>query len=156
MLGSLSRWLRMLGYEVKYYTDVIDEMVLNIAKHENRVLLTRDLNLFRKAKSKRIVVFFVEGCSEAEQLASISERFNIRLYVDGSLSRCPICDSPLESLEKTCVRDKIPPGTLQNFKKFWGCNSCEKIYWRGRHWNSINKTLEKARFINKIKKKVKL
>ena len=46
MLGSLAKWLRILGFDTFYARrDLQDEDVLNIAKKENRVLITRDVEL---------------------------------------------------------------------------------------------------------------
>ena len=45
MLGRFSRWLRLLGCDVEYYRDSVDEELLKVAKAQGRVLLTRDAEL---------------------------------------------------------------------------------------------------------------
>ena len=145
MLGSFSRWLRMLGCEVKYYNRASDNELLDVAREESRVLLTRDLELFRRAKSRGLEAFFVEGVTEAERLADVSRRFNIKLEVDTSISRCPTCNSPIKRVEKNEVLDKVPSGTLKHYDEFWVCTGCGKVYWRGGHWKNINATLAKAK-----------
>jgi uncharacterized protein with PIN domain len=52
MLGKLTRWLRMLGHNVKYSNKLDDAQLIAIAKKERRVLLTRDLELFQQATAK--------------------------------------------------------------------------------------------------------
>lgn len=74
MLGRSSRWLRMLGQDVKYFK-ASDNDLLEVSKNENRILLTRDLELFRRAKGRGLKTFFVEGEDEAERLANVSKRF---------------------------------------------------------------------------------
>ena len=145
MLGSSSRWLRMLGCNVKYCNDMPDDALLKIAEQEERVLLTRDSELFRRASAGGLRAAFVEGGSEAERLASIARRFSIRLEVDMAVTRCPVCDSPLRSVGREAVLDKVAAGTLRHYREFWVCEGCGKVYWRGGHWAKITEILNKAK-----------
>lgn len=147
MLGRFSRWLRILGCDVKYYNDASDDALLNLAEEETRVLLTRDAELFRRANSKGLGAFFVEGKSEAERLANLAKRFNLKLEVDMSVSRCPVCGSSLRRVDIDAVLDKVPSGTLKYYKEFWICDGCGKVYWQGAHWKKINETLNKAKML---------
>ena len=144
MLGRSSRWLRILGYEVKYLKSSDDDL-LEVAKRENRILLTRDLELFRRAKTQGLEVFFVEGKDEAEKLANVSKRFNIKLEINMATSHCPTCGSLIKRIEKSEVLNKIPKETLKHYDKFWMCTSCGKVYWQGGHWKKINETLSRAK-----------
>ncbi len=45
MLGSLARWLRIMGYDATYEKDHDDDSILRISKDEGRVILTRDEEL---------------------------------------------------------------------------------------------------------------
>jgi uncharacterized protein with PIN domain len=150
MLGRSSRWLRLLGFEVKYLR-ASDDKFLEIAEKENRVLLTRDLELLRRAKSRGLEVFYVEGEDEAEKLANISRRFNIKLEIDISVSRCPTCDSSIKRVERSEVLDKVPSGTLEHINEFWICSGCGKVYWQGGHWKKINETLSRAKELLKAR-----
>ena len=89
MLGSLSRWLRMMGHDVEYSASFDDDKLLALAKEEGRVLLTRDLELYKRSTARGIDAFYVEGKNEAERLAAIAGRFGIGLEVDLRTSRCP-------------------------------------------------------------------
>jgi len=144
MLGRSSRWLRMLGYEAEYFK-TSDNELLEIAKRENRILLTRDLELFRRARSRGLEAFFVEGKDEAERLANVSKRFNIKLEIDITSSRCPACNSLVRRVGKAEVSDRVPKGSLMHYDEFWICTGCGKVYWQGRHWKKINETLARAR-----------
>jgi uncharacterized protein with PIN domain len=42
MLGSLARWLRIIGYDTIYYVDKEDDELRDEAKKNNRTLITRD------------------------------------------------------------------------------------------------------------------
>ncbi|MCJ7719322.1 Mut7-C RNAse domain-containing protein, partial [Candidatus Bathyarchaeota archaeon] len=89
MLGKLTRWLRILGHDVAYSTKLDDDCLITVSKRERRVLLTRDLELFKRATAKGIDVFYVDGKTEEEKLARLAKRFGFSLDVDMTKSRCP-------------------------------------------------------------------
>jgi hypothetical protein len=154
MLGKLTRWLRILGQNVKYFNKLNDNQLLTIAKKEKRILLTRDLELYKQATTKNINAFYIEGENEAERLAKIAKRFNIKLEVDMTISRCPKCNIRVKPVPKENVIDKVEKSTFIYYDKFWECPKCEQIYWQGAHWPRIRKTLEEAKEnLAKLKKK---
>ena len=57
MLGKLSRWLRILGHDVKYSNALEDRELLVIAKKERRILLTKDLELCQRFAAKGLEAF---------------------------------------------------------------------------------------------------
>jgi uncharacterized protein with PIN domain len=145
MLGKLTRWLRMLGYDTKYTVNLDDKTLLELAGLEKRVLLTRDVELCRLAAGRRLNHLLVEGQSGAERLAAISKVFGITLKLDPTTSRCPKCNTPIKSINKNLILQSIPPATARVFDEFWKCPECGKIYWQGAHWRKILETLDKAR-----------
>jgi uncharacterized protein with PIN domain len=145
MLGSFTRWLRILGYEAEYFKDTSDSFLLERAASENATLLTRDIDLLKRAKDQGLQAFYVEGENEADRLSNIAGKLSLRLYVDNILSRCPACGSTLKRVSVDDVRGMVTEGTLSYYNEFWKCTVCGKIYWQGRHWKKINETLEKAR-----------
>ncbi|UCE16594.1 MAG: Mut7-C RNAse domain-containing protein [Candidatus Bathyarchaeota archaeon] len=145
MLGKLTRWLRMLGHDVKYARSLNDGQIIEIAKNEHRILLTRDLELYRQATVQKINTFFVERATEAKKLANLARRFNLKLEFDVKVSRCPKCNTRIKSISKQRVTDRIPEATASYYDEFWECPGCEKIYWQGAHWNRIQATLREAR-----------
>ena len=52
MHGRITRFLRILGYDTFYPFDMDDSEILKIAKKENRIIITRDIQLSQRAKSK--------------------------------------------------------------------------------------------------------
>jgi len=55
MLGKVARWLRMLGYDTKYFNAMSDDEILKVASEEKRILLTRDYQFLRR------LIFMVLG-----------------------------------------------------------------------------------------------
>jgi uncharacterized protein with PIN domain len=144
MLGKLTRWLRMLGHDVKYSNKLDDAELSVIAKKERRVLLTKDLELYQRAIAKGINAFYAEGETEAERLAGLAKRFNISLVIDLKNSRCPRCNTKLRSTSKEKLVGKVEKNTFTYYDDFWKCPKCGQIYWQGAHWGRIRATLEEA------------
>ena len=145
MLGKLTRWLRMLGQDVKYSNEFEDEELIATAQKEHRVLLTRDLELYQRAIAKSIDAFYVEGRKEAEKLAELAKRFDILLIMDLKRSRCPRCNTKIRPTPKEKLAGKVEKNTFIYYDEFWKCPKCGHIYWQGAHWGRIRATLEKAK-----------
>ncbi|WP_455278098.1 Mut7-C RNAse domain-containing protein [[Eubacterium] cellulosolvens] len=147
MLGNITRWLRLLGYDVEYEKVQNDNELLIRSKQEKRILLTSDTELFRLAKRRGLTTALVKKTSPEEALSKLSEKFNIHLVFDEMRSRCPTCGFPLKIVNKNSIREKIPKNTYRRYDEFWMCSSllCSKIYWRGNHWKKISQTLKEAR-----------
>jgi len=149
MLGKLARWLRLLGHNVEYLNNVSDKQLIEAARKGNRILLTSDIQLYRLATARGINTYLVEGKTEAEKLAKVSRRFEIKLDVNPRTSRCTTCNSPLKPVSKQEIKSKIPERTLKAYAEFWRCSNpkCGKIYWPGRQWQNIIEMLEVAKKI---------
>ncbi len=147
MLGKLTRWLRMLGQDVKYSNQFEDEELITTANKEHRVLLTRDSELCQRAIAKGIDAFYVEGRTEAEKLAELAKRFDFSLTIDLKRSRCPICNAKIRPTPKEKLAGKVEKNTFIYYDEFWKCPKCGHIYWQGAHWEGIRATLEKAKKI---------
>jgi len=145
MLGKLTRWLRMLGQDVVYTGSMDDKELIQKAKKEQRILLTRDLELYQQAIGRGAEAFLVEGKTEAEKLAQLAKRFRFKLEINVKVSRCPKCNTRIKPVSKTDVITKIPKTTSSYYNEFWECPMCRQVYWRGAHWKKIEKTLIEAR-----------
>jgi len=145
MLGKLTRWLRMLGHNVKYSSKLDDAKLIMIAKKERRILLTRDLELYHQAVAKGVNAFYLEGKTEAERLAHLAKRFDIKLDIDMITSRCTKCNTRVKPIAKEEVADKVEKSTFSHYNEFWECTKCGQIYWQGAHWTRIRRTLKTAK-----------
>ena len=145
MLGKLSRWLRLLGYDVLYFRDKSDAALLDLAEVDSRILLTKDFGLYHTALKRGVKVVYLRGSSLDEDLAYLAVNVGVNLSVDFSLSRCPICNSRLVQVSSDSVVGLVPSKILSSFKVFWLCIGCGKIYWAGTHWRSIRNRLNRVR-----------
>ena len=144
MLGKLARWLRMLGQDVIYSVQFDDAQLLELAKAEQRALLTRDFELYKRAIARGIDAFYVEGKTESERLAEVSKRYGVSLVIDMEKSHCPVCNTPLKATPKEKLSGELEKNTFTYYDKFWKCPNCGQVYWQGAHWKQINNTLTQA------------
>jgi uncharacterized protein with PIN domain len=145
MLGKLTRWLRMLGQDVKYSNQFKDAELIMTAHKEHRILLTRDSELYQRAVAKGIKAFYVEGRTKAEKLTELAGRFDFPLTIDLKRSRCPRCNTKILLTPKEEVTSKVETNTIIYYDEFWKCPKCGHIYWKGAHWEGIRATLEEAK-----------
>jgi uncharacterized protein with PIN domain len=145
MLGKLARWLRMLGQDVLYYTELSDSELLEVAKKENRVLLTKDLELYKRAITRGIDAFYIEGETESDRLAELAPRYDLTLAVDMEKSHCPVCNTKLKVTPKEQLANELEKNTLTYYDKFWKCPNCGQVYWQGAHWKQITNTINEAK-----------
>lgn len=145
MLGKLTRWLRMLGHDVEYTGSMEDKELIQKAKKENRILLTRDVELYRQAIAKGAEAFLIENPNQTANLGSLAKRFKFKLEINVEASRCPKCNSKIKVVSKADVVDRVPLSTSSNYDEFWQCQGCGQVYWRGAHWERIEKTLTEAK-----------
>jgi hypothetical protein len=144
MLGKLTRWLRMLGHDVIYSTQLRDNELLELAKAEKRTLLTKDLELYKRAITRGLDAFYIEGKTESNRLAEIAMRYELSLEIDMDKSHCPICNTPIKTASKEELKDQLESNTYRYYERFWLCPNCGQIYWQGAHWKQITKTLTEA------------
>ncbi len=154
MLGKLARWLRMLGQDVTYSTELNDSELLELAKKENIVLITKDLELYQRAIARGIDASYIESKKESDQLAELSQRYNLVLTIEMEKSRCPLCNTKLKAAPKEQLSSELKKNTLTYYEKFWKCPNCGQAYWQGAHWKQINNTLNEAQVkLKKVKER---
>jgi predicted nuclease of predicted toxin-antitoxin system len=71
MLGNLARWCRILGIDSSFYTGKSDSQLFQIAKAEDRTLVTRDLKLAERCGKGGVRFILVKGERIEEQTAQV-------------------------------------------------------------------------------------
>ncbi len=142
MLGSLTRWLRICGYDSEYSSDLSDDELIEAARGTGRILLTRDEALAPRANREGVEAKYLAGANDVERLRDLSRSLGLELTPESS--RCPKCNHELAKVEKREVEGKVPEGTFEAFEEFWLCRGCGSVFWRGSHWPRITSTLMEA------------
>ena len=150
MCGRVCKWLRMLGYDCLYPGDLPDEELLQIALREgDRILVTRDRELYRKALSRGLRAFLVRHSTIEESLAELSAAYGVKLSIDPDDSRCPLCNARIRRAGRGEVRG-LPPEILERYGEFWVCTGCGNVYWKGSHYKTMERILGNARRIRSL------
>ena len=140
MLGSLAKWLRLLGVDTYFANNTImDEALLQIAKSENRILITRDKELIIRATKHKISHISIHSTDLDTQLRTVLKQ--IPIDTRKLFSRCTICNTPVHNVEKISVKQFIPQKVLSNKDEYWYCPTCNKYYWQGSHYEKIQKKI---------------
>ncbi len=142
MLGSLSRWLRIGGYDTEYKKDKPDDDLIDDARREDRILLTRDGDLVHRACKRGVKAMYMKNDGDEDALRQIATELGIEY--DPTKARCPKCNNSVNKVDKADVADKVPEGTYRTIDEYWMCANCGSIYWRGSHWSRIVETLSEA------------
>lgn len=141
MLGSLAKWLRLMGYDATY-AQLEDDLLILKARNEKRVLLTRDAELARHSYRKLGVhTFLIKSTNLTEQLKEVTSEFNLK---PKETSFCPLCNVGLKPAKKKSIIGKIPPYVFKTQERFTQCPECHRLYWRGTHWQNFKSTLKDA------------
>ena len=136
MLGTLAKWLRIYGFDTSYAnSNIDDDEILKILKKENRILLTRDKNLTNRARRENIKTIKITSTEIDKQIKTALESKKINR--DKILSRCIICNSKVKEIKKEDVKEKVPKRIFENINKYWFCHKCNKIYWKGSHYENM-------------------
>lgn len=139
MLGTLAKRLRILGYDTYYDPALDDHQLVRLARAERRVLLTRDRELARR---RGVEVLLVASENLEEQIDQVLRA--LELVPDRPFSRCPICNTPLQILDRQDAEARVPPYVAHTHTRFSHCPGCQKVYWRGTHWRQMANALAAA------------
>lgn len=132
MLGSLGKWLRLLGYDTAVAQREPDAEIVRLARAEGRIILTRDRALAQRRGLQAVLVI----CDDLDgQLAQIARDLPLPPPAPGT--RCVHCNEPLRQITPAEAAADVPPYVLQTQAVFCRCSSCRRVYWRGTHWAGI-------------------
>ena len=131
MLGSLARWLRLMGYDTAYPEPGPDRDLIDRARKEGRILLTRDKEL-----AARVTGAVQVRSDELEvQIREVAGVLGLRLA--DPLSRCSLCNEVLVPALPEDVKGLVPEAVRSRHQEFWRCPSCKRVYWQGSHWDKM-------------------
>ncbi len=140
MLGSLARWLRILGYDTAYDNQIEDDEIIERCRREHRVALTRDRGLTQRSQLSGCLL--IEREELFEQLREVLETIGHEIDLDRLLSRCLECNALLQSVDKIEIRPQVPAYVFKTQSHFKRCPDCQRIYWGGTHRRNIYQRLK--------------
>jgi len=147
-LGGLARWLRASGHEALWRQDIDDDDLLVEARKAAATILTTDSLLMERRVLRDGIIpaqWVPPTLSMADQLALVFRQFGLKV----GEPRCMSCGGELRREDKEALRDRIPPKTYLWLDEYFLCSRCDKLFWRGTHWERITRQLASSVRINR-------
>ncbi|CAI5980958.1 unnamed protein product [Closterium sp. NIES-65] len=145
MVEGLARQLRCVGVDTaspkSLGRDTCDtRKLIEWAEREGRVLLTRDVKLFRRRLLPPTHMHLIRSTDKREQLREVVTAFRLLLCESSLLSRCIRCNGtfkpqalgPSEAAAAAPWTQVVPSHVLDRVAEFWQCCQCQHLYWEVR------------------------
>ncbi len=139
-LGRLARWLRIIGCDVLYGSNFSGTGLLDAARREQRIALTRDRRLARRAGNPPLLL--VEDDRFREQLRQVIAAFDIDPRA-ALFRRCVDCNTELVDVSRDEAAARVPEFVLATQKSFRRCPRCRHLYWDATHVDRVRGELER-------------
>lgn len=136
MLGKLATYLRMCGHDAAYALDrgvESDDRLLALAREEDRLLVTRDVDLAGRADD----AVLLDAKDVESQLRQVRDA-GIDLVLTAP-ERCAECNTELERVAETETTPEYAPAATE--QTIWRCPECGQHFWRGSHWDDVRERL---------------
>jgi uncharacterized protein with PIN domain len=146
MLGKLAKWLKILGFDAVFFSKIEDDALLEIARDECRILLTRDTGLIERIKNDRSL--FIENENWRAQIEQVLDFYDLWNDVKPN-SRCIKCNVLLKDLPREKAKNLVTPFVFENADTFALCPDCGRVFWRGTHLKDMETKIDN--FLNKRK-----
>jgi uncharacterized protein with PIN domain len=140
-LGRLAVYLRMLGFDSLYRNDYHDEELALVANQEERALLTRDVRLLMRNLVGN--GYWVRSKVPRQQLLEVVRRFDLAPHIR-PFRRCMRCNGILQPVSKDRVLHRLEPLTKLYYDDFRICPRCDRVYWKGSHYERMQKFLDQV------------
>ena len=131
----------MLGYDTFYDAAVADDVLVRMAREEERILLTRDRHLLRELHPPR-----AHEVRQDEPLLQLRELVGAWDLSPPSelFTRCLLCNTPLQMLPRDQAQPLLPAGVRDLPGPVRRCPSCGRLYWEGSHVRRMCAALERV------------
>lgn len=140
MLGTLAKWLIILGHDVAYYRRIEDDALVAIARREKRTILTCDRKLVERRAARDHIL--VKSRDLQEQIRQVMRERRLSVREDRLFQRCIACNETTRLVPRETVRGEVPIYVYRTQSRFRRCPKCEKLYWRATH---VSRMLEMLR-----------
>ena len=129
MLGRLTKWLRMMGYDALYQRAYREEDLLPLIG-EGRKLLSRRL----EAKARHPEAILIRSAHVGEQIKELWKLGCLNLDRTKFFTRCLRCNVPLMEADPERARSNLPDHVYsENFSALRSCPQCGRFFWPGTH-----------------------
>lgn len=141
-LGALARHLRLLGFDTTWERDLVDEAIVNIARDEQRIILTRDKGILKNGRVTR--GYWLRNTEPLRQLEEVMRALDLAGNI-APYTRCMECNGELQPVERTALAHQVPLQVFLVHRDFKQCRDCQRVYWKGSHLRRLDQLVARAR-----------
>ncbi|HKZ73277.1 MAG TPA: Mut7-C RNAse domain-containing protein [Steroidobacteraceae bacterium] len=141
-LGTLARYLRLLGFDTWYDNRSEDADLVRRSVTERRILLSRDVGLLKHKVLTH--AHYVRATDPARQLDEIVRALDLGSRIR-PFSRCMRCNGRLRRVRKASVVEQLPPRVRASARYIARCDACGQLYWPGTHYHRLSGIVAKHR-----------
>lgn len=138
-LGRLAKWLRILGYDSVYYDKDDKSKLVILSLRDERTILTRDAKMSRFTGVRMLRI---TDDDLKKQLNQVVKDLGLKIEENKTFLRCVDCNEVLSDVKKESVKDKVPEYVFKTQNEFKMCSTCNKIFWKGTHWQLVKEFLK--------------
>ena len=131
MLGTLAKWLIILGHDVAYDSRVEDRELVEMARRQGRTILTCDRRLVLRRDARDHIL--IRSQELRSQIRQVLEERGLRIRKDRLFRRCIKCNRATRPVSRPSVRLDVPPYVYRTRRRFTRCPRCRRIFWRATH-----------------------
>jgi hypothetical protein len=138
-INKLAHLMRMAGIDTSSIPSESYRVITQAASDRKRILLSRNKDLLKYNQ----VIFgrLIRSQNPNEQFAEVVKLYALAPHFR-PFSRCMLCNAVLVQVEKTDIKHRLEPLTKKHYTVFKECPSCNRLFWRGSHYEKMVKKLE--------------
>jgi uncharacterized protein with PIN domain len=137
-LGTLTRRLRLLGFDSLYSNRFRDDDIASAASTEKRIVLTRDIGMLMWCD----VCYgsWVRSQDAEQQVVDVVEHFRLGSSIH-PFHRCTVCNGRIVGIDPETAKLEVKPEIFEYYHEFYRCSSCRRIYWKGTHFRYMERII---------------
>ena len=141
-LGTLARYLRLLGFDTVWRNDLADPEIIRCALGEGRIILTRDLGILKDGRVTH--GYWLRTTDPLRQVDEVMRAFDLGTQL-APYTRCMECNGILETLPRRQAATHVPLQVFLVYRDFKRCNDCGRVFWPGSHQRRLEAVIARAR-----------
>ncbi|HZD54434.1 MAG TPA: Mut7-C RNAse domain-containing protein [Woeseiaceae bacterium] len=141
-LGTLARYLRLLGFDTTWERDLSDENIVERSAREERIILTRDRAILRHGRVTH--GYWLRAIDPLRQLDEVVRALHLQRAIR-PYTRCMECNGVLRDAAPAEVAGDVPRRVLELHREFSKCDGCARVYWAGSHRKRLDAVVRRIR-----------